>query len=502
MKQRAAIYARQSLDKTEGIDRQRHRCEALIESREWAVAETYVDNDTSASKARGAGTAWAKLLDDIENRRIDVVVAVDLDRLLRSTSDLVKLIELGATVVTVDGELDLSSADGEFRATMLAGIARFEVRRKAERQLRANVRRTETGRPVPGRRRFGFESDGVTIRESEAVHVRWAFEQFSTGASLRSISQEFTRNVDPAPGKAWTPRRVRDMLSMPAYWGAVRYRGEVLPGDGLPEVVPPELAARVASILTDEARRTTPGPSVKHLLSGIARCGVCGETLFYMRTYRCRDASHPSITKDRLEPQVRDWIAANMRNLMRERPVGDAADTAALRAKRADLAERRSRAQQMAEDPDFDMLDARRRVRTLSREIEDLDAQIEQAEVSTAKLGVIELFARRRDMALDFWSNGAMKTTSLAGLPVLDMKAYAAAERELADDFRTLWTTSTAVETSDGPRREISIVHPQQFDELRRFLRAMVLITVNPARGDAPRIVFRPTATLGQEPIA
>ena len=133
---RAAIYLRQSLDVQEGIDRQRARCEQLVAAKGWQLTIEYADNDTSASKARGDGTAWARMLAGV-GHDFDVIVAVDLDRLLRTTRDLNVLIERGARVVTVDGEIDLTTADGEFRATMLAGIARFEVRRKSERQRRA-----------------------------------------------------------------------------------------------------------------------------------------------------------------------------------------------------------------------------------------------------------------------------------------------------------------------------------------------------------------------------
>jgi DNA invertase Pin-like site-specific DNA recombinase len=61
--------------------------------------------------------------------RIDVVVAVNLDRLLRTQGDLLALIETGAKVVTLEGELDLASASGEMQAAVLTAMARFEARR-------------------------------------------------------------------------------------------------------------------------------------------------------------------------------------------------------------------------------------------------------------------------------------------------------------------------------------------------------------------------------------
>lgn len=311
MKQKAVIYARQSEDVAEGIDRQLARCRALIHARGWGLDHEYVDNDTSAAKRRGVGTAWAAMLADLAAGSADVVVAVDLDRLLRDTRDLIAITDTGARVLTVDGEIDLTTADGEFRATMLAGIARFEVRRKSERQRRANESRSASGRPVPGRRRYGYETDGVTPRESEAVAVRRMFADVASGASIRSVATWLNEEgFVTVTGRAWTAPRVRDVLMNEHYAGAVRHKGRVVPSDIVSPLVDPDVAAEVRAILTDPSRTTSPGPKPKHLMSGLANCGICGAPMFFMRSYRCRrDASHPSITKGILEPLVRDEIA-------------------------------------------------------------------------------------------------------------------------------------------------------------------------------------------------
>src|SRR5699024_1070569 len=140
----------------------------LIQARGWELVTEYTDNSVSASKARGKGTGWARMLDAAKRGEFDVIVAVDLDRLLRQTKDLVTLIETGAKVVTVDGEIDLSTADGELRATVMTGIARFEVRRKAERTKRANQQRRESGVPIVSNPILGFTPDGLEVVEDEA----------------------------------------------------------------------------------------------------------------------------------------------------------------------------------------------------------------------------------------------------------------------------------------------------------------------------------------------
>lgn len=278
---RAALYFRQSLDVTEGIERQRTRCAALIAARGWTVVEEYADNDTSASNTRGPDTAWGRMLADAQAGRFDVVVSADLDRLLRSTRDLVALIDTGAKVVTIDGEIDLSTADGEFRATMLAGIARFEVRRKTERRVRANDQRTSAGRPQAGRGRFGLESDHMTVRESEASWVLWAHEQLVGGATLYSIAHALNEaRIPSSTGALWSVQNLKKMLCAPRNAGLLVARGKVQPVSLIQPIVSVELHEQAVAILTAPGRGVTVGPKPElNWLSGPLYCSVCGRPM-------------------------------------------------------------------------------------------------------------------------------------------------------------------------------------------------------------------------------
>ena len=60
----------------------------------------------------------------------------------------------------------------------MTGIARFEVRRKAERTIRANQQRREQGTPIVSTRILGYTQNGLEIVEDEAEAVRKAFHDF------------------------------------------------------------------------------------------------------------------------------------------------------------------------------------------------------------------------------------------------------------------------------------------------------------------------------------
>ncbi len=293
-----AIYARQSLDVAEGITRQLERCRALVAARGWPAAVEYADNDTSATKSRGADTAWGRMLADARAGRVDTVVAVNLDRLLRTQRDLLDLLDAGVAVATLEGELDLTTASGEMQASVLTAMARFEARRKSERQVRANEHRAVNGRVVRGRRPFGYEADGVTLRPVEADAVRWGFEAMADGATLAGIAKEWNaRGLTTGQGGAWRHDNVRHVLLNPRYRGAVRRHGQVVNETAeWDAVVDADLFRRVEAILRDPARRTG-RPQTKRLLSGIAVCGVCGATVHAgggprsgVANYRCSGA--------------------------------------------------------------------------------------------------------------------------------------------------------------------------------------------------------------------
>ena len=264
---RAALYLRQSKTDDDGIDRQRERTTALAAARGWTVVGEYLDNDVSASKARGPKTAWGRMLAAADDARFDVVIALDLDRLLRSTRDLNTLIDHGLRAVTVDGEIDLTTADGEFRATMLAAIARFEVRRKGERQTRANAQRAAGGGVPKGVRLTGYETDG-TVRDDEAATVQAMFEGFTRGDTLRTLAREHGS----------TASSVRTILTNPRYAGRRVYKGEVVGTGSWTPLIDGTTFDLVQVRLSDPRRKTnmTGSTARKHLGSGLYLCG-CGD---------------------------------------------------------------------------------------------------------------------------------------------------------------------------------------------------------------------------------
>jgi DNA invertase Pin-like site-specific DNA recombinase len=325
-----AIYLRQSLKKDEGISRQRERCTQIVSARGWKLASEFVDNDTSASKPRGPGTAWHQMLEDIRSGVITHVVAVDMDRLLRTTRDLNTLIDLGAKVLTVDGEIDLATADGEFRATIVTSIARFEGQRKSERQKRANADRLDRGVLFKGGVRLTGYSQGGEVIEDEAVVVRRLFADFLRGETLRGIARALTESsVEPRrepitrgestvtirESGTWPPSSVRSILTNPRYAGRAAIGGKATGTAGVWEaIIDGDDFDLVQARLAEPGRKRNLGTTArKHLGSGLWQCGVCHAPMTSTGgRYWCRAGGHVARTGEAVDLYIEGIIVRRL----------------------------------------------------------------------------------------------------------------------------------------------------------------------------------------------
>lgn len=275
----ATIYARQSLDrKGEGlaVARQLDLCRKFCTERGWTVSAEHVDNDRSATNGV-ARPEFERLLSSGHSR----IVVWHIDRLVRLTRDLERVIDLGADVHAVQaGHLDLSNPAGRAVARTVTAWATYEGEQKAARQRASNDQRAAAGIPSAGRRSYGYTSDGLRIVEAEAVHVRQAVQDILEGLPLRSVVRKMNNaGATSTAGNSWKPTELRRYLMRPRLAGQRVHRGEVVGPGTWPAIVTEDDHVQVNAILSDPSRRPKGRPRA-YLLSGIGTCGVCGARLY------------------------------------------------------------------------------------------------------------------------------------------------------------------------------------------------------------------------------
>lgn len=283
----AAIYARISADVEGtglGVTRQLEDCRRLAADRGWPVGDEYVDNDVSAFSGKRRRD-YERMLADLQSGARDAVIVYNLDRLHRRPAELeefVALCELAGVqqVATVTADIDLGNDDGLFMARIFAAFAAKESGRKSARVRRKLLQNAEQGLPHGSVRPFGYEPDKITLRESEAKVVREIVHRYLAGASIRSLTVWLNDSgIQPAVAKSWQTSAVRQILCSGRIAGLREHHGQVIGPAKWPAIITPAERDRVLARTTTRAVTKTRAPRT-YLLSGLLRCGRCGNRLY------------------------------------------------------------------------------------------------------------------------------------------------------------------------------------------------------------------------------
>ncbi len=200
---RCAIYTRVSSDAGleqdfNSLDAQREAAEAYIKSQAhegWRLRrERYDDGGFSGGSMERP--ALQRLLVDVAEHRLDVIVVYKVDRLTRSLADFAKLVELfdgkGVSFVSVTQSFNTTTSMGRLTLNVLLSFAQFEREVTGER-IRDKIAASKKkgiwmGRVVP----LGYrvENRKLLVDEAEAETVRLIFRRYLDLGSLPALQRE------------------------------------------------------------------------------------------------------------------------------------------------------------------------------------------------------------------------------------------------------------------------------------------------------------------------
>lgn len=332
---RAALYCRISRDKAGGglgVARQERDCRDLAERLGAEITAVHTDNDLSAYSGKPR-PGYRKLLEKVRTGAVDVVICWHTDRLHRSPVELEEWITAaemhGVSVHGVKaGKVDLATASGRAIARTLGAWARYESEHRAERVRSQKAEAVRDGKWRGGRRPFGYEADGVTVREAEAEIVRDLTDRALAGESIHSLSRDLnTRGVTTSTGGTWKPPEVRRLILRGRNAGFIErshHNGaqtEILGPASWPAIVDEARWRSARRLLTAPGRRQARSADEVWIGSGIYVCGRCGDLMrsggtpgrrdgqrVTLPAYRCRSGSHLTRVAGPLDEFVTDVV--------------------------------------------------------------------------------------------------------------------------------------------------------------------------------------------------
>lgn len=325
---RAAVYCRKSTDENlhsdfNSLDAQREACQSYIDSMKsegWiALEQTY--EDAAISGGTVDRPALQRLIEDIENGLVDAVVVVKLDRLSRSLSQFLQLMEFmerqHIAFCAVTQQINTASSAGRLLVNVLMSFAQFEREIGSERTREKVCAARKKGRYIGGHPPLGYdinrETHQLTVNGTEAQTVQELFRLYLERRSLLAVVQEVnqrgwtkkswqTGKSGYRNGRPFDKVYLQRLLINPLYIGQVKLHGDTYAG--LQDALVDEETFKQVQDILDSNRNSQglgPGTRYKHgaLLGGLIKCGVCGQAMAHsyakrgarrFRYYRCTTA--------------------------------------------------------------------------------------------------------------------------------------------------------------------------------------------------------------------
>lgn len=334
MPKRAALYIRVSSDEQarHGLSLGEQRADLVNYAKEhgYIVMGIYADEGVTARKALSRRKELQRLLADVEQGLIDIIIIKCLDRWFRNIADFYKVKEKldahGVDWECTREQYNTTTPNGVLMLNLKLSIAQNESDQTGERiryvMEGKKARREALGGKIP----LGLKIvDKHLVRDEEKIPVvEFLFNYVSNGGSVRSSMAALWEKF----GMSYTNQGITALLKHKGYIGEMY---------GVPDyvepIIPHDLFARVQDILSRNSKQTVTGRI--YLFSGLIKCPVCGRVLAGGRgransrgeckcyEYRCSGKSHSgtlgcTFTRAMYEPKIERYLLDNIQSMIQD----------------------------------------------------------------------------------------------------------------------------------------------------------------------------------------
>ncbi|EMF0114854.1 recombinase family protein [Enterococcus hirae] len=281
---RVALYIRVSTPEQEkhgySIQAQTEKLTAYAKAKDYSIYKIYTDAAQSGSKLERP--ALQEMIEDIENKKIDVVIVYKLDRLSRSQKNTMYLIEdiflkNNVDFISMQESFDTTTSFGRAMIGILSVFAQLERDNITERMTMGRLERVKKGYYMGGGNiPFGYKynelSNVLEPVEPQASLIKRMFKLASLEKSMTGIANVLLEEY-PQFKTSINDTTIRRRLVNPVYLGQQKFNGEYHSAKHQ-SIISEEMFYKVQNILATRAH----GNAFKrsYLLSGLIYCGVCG----------------------------------------------------------------------------------------------------------------------------------------------------------------------------------------------------------------------------------
>ncbi|MCL2360678.1 MAG: recombinase family protein [Defluviitaleaceae bacterium] len=328
-----AIYVRVSTDEQakEGysIRAQIDKLKNYIEIKDWGLYKVYADEGISGKNISDR-PAINELIDDIKSGKVNNVLVYKIDRLTRSTKDLIELTELFNNAKcgfnSLMESIDTQTASGRMFLKIIGIFAEFERENTIERVKLACEKKVKEGFTLAGSTMsYGYDRENgekvQTINHEEAKIVREVYSMYLDGnMSYAGIARNLNhRGIKPKRGEAWHHASIRGILTNSTYIGKVRYalddEERYFEADGKHEPIISEEIFYSAQKKMGNLKRVayTKRPKEDNYFCGVLYCAECGARMQTNGEYKVNSKGEKIVSRGYRCPNISKGLCKTSR---------------------------------------------------------------------------------------------------------------------------------------------------------------------------------------------
>ena len=296
---RVALYIRVSTSEQVvnglSLEAQREALENYAKERGYNIVDVYADEGITARKKLSNRKELQRLLEDVKNDKIDLILVTKLDRWFRNIKDYYQVQDIleahNCNWRTIFENYDTSTASGRLHINIMLSVNQDECDRTSERIKAVFEHKRENKEVCSGSVPYGYyidENKHLQIDEEKAKEIQDAYNYYELHNNMMQ-----TRNYLSDKYGYITYSATRRRLTHEAYIGTINGIK-----DFCPAIISEKQYNNVQRLISMNKKQYKPkAPQEEYIFSGMLRCKLCGSVLNSNRMlkngvpyklYRCR----------------------------------------------------------------------------------------------------------------------------------------------------------------------------------------------------------------------
>lgn len=296
------------------------------------IIGTYADEGVSARKPVSKRPALLRLLRDVKDGKIDIILVTKLDRWFRNIKEYQTTQEIlekhHCYWKTIFEDYDTSTANGQMVVNIMLAVAQNECDRTSERIKVVLEHKIRNGEHVTGAAPYGYISVNKKLQKNPATQMivedifKHYFSCFSKRKTVAYISEKYADHANKP-----TVYQISRILSADLYAGIYQNRDDYYPAYITKE--------QLMTIKAHSDSKSYPHTNEPYIFSGLIKCPVCGGVMtgfvkkqklkdgsisLYKRYKCCRKinahTNSPCITESKIEEYMLEHLCVELDNIV------------------------------------------------------------------------------------------------------------------------------------------------------------------------------------------